>query len=82
MKYSSLTLYLEISNTNFIFFAVEIDEKNNFKIVYKLELPIKGIKNNRITNLEEVNDVLKKNIYIIEQKLSHTFKEIVLVLEK
>ena len=81
MKYSSLTLYLEINDTSFIFFAVEIDEKNNFKIVYKLELPIKGIKNNRITNLEEVNDVLKKNIYIIEQKLSHTFKEIVLVLE-
>ena len=81
MKYSSLTLYLEINNTSFIFFAVEIDEKNTFKIVYKLELPIKGIEHNRITNLEEVNNVLKKNIYIIEQNLSHTFKEIVLVLE-
>jgi len=81
MKYSSLTLYLEINDTSFIFFAVEIDEKNNFKIVYKLESPVKGIENNRITNLEEVNDALKKNIYIIEQNLSHTFKEIVLVLE-
>tara|TARA_B100000989_G_scaffold285352_1_gene252978 strand:- start:570 stop:1766 length:1197 start_codon:yes stop_codon:yes gene_type:complete len=81
MKYSSLTLYLEINNTSFIFFAVEIDEKNNFKIVYKLELPIKGIENNRVTNLEEVSDIFKKNIYIIEQNLSHTFKEIILVSE-
>ena len=81
MKYSSLTLYLEINDTSFIFFAVEIDAKNNFKIVYKLKSPIKGIENSKITNLEEINDVLKKNIYIIEQNLNHTFNEIVLVLE-
>ena len=53
MKYSSLTLYLEINDTSFIFFAVEIDEKNNFKIVYKLESPIKGIENNRIISCQK-----------------------------
>tara|TARA_B100001057_G_scaffold55765_1_gene49528 strand:+ start:696 stop:1889 length:1194 start_codon:yes stop_codon:yes gene_type:complete len=81
MKNSSLSLYLEINNLNFIFLVGEKDRYDNFKIVYKLELPLKGINNNRITDLEEVSDVIKKNVYIIEQELSHTFKEIVLILE-
>lgn len=81
MKNSSLSLYLEINNLNFIFFVGENDQHDNFKIIYRLELPLKGIDNNKITDLEEVSDVIKRNIYIIEQKLNHTFKEIVLILE-
>ena len=81
MKNSSLSLYLEINNLNFIFFVGENDQHDNFKIIYRLEIPLKGIDNNRITDLEEVSDVIKRNIYIIEQKLNHTFKEIVLILE-
>ncbi len=81
MKNSSLTLYLEINNLSFIFLVGESDEYDQFKIVHKLELPIRGIKNNKITDLEEVSDIIKKNIYIIEQELNHTFKEVILILE-
>ena len=81
MKNSSLTLYLEINNHNFIFMVVESDEQNNFKIIYKLELPLKGIDGSKITDLKEVSDVIERNIYTIEQKLNCTFKEIVLILE-
>ena len=81
MKNSSLSLYLEINNLNYIFFAGETDEQNNFKIVYKLELPIEGINNNKILNLEKVSNIIKTNVYIIEQQLNFTFKEIVLILE-
>ena len=81
MKDYSLKLYLEINNFSFIFLAGESDENKNFKITYKLEIPLQGIDNSRITNLEQVTDVIKKNIYIIEQKLNHTFKELVLILE-
>ena len=81
MKNSSLSLYLEINNLSFIFLVGEKDQQDNFKIVYKLELPLRGIDNNRITDLEEVSDAIEKNVYIIEQELSHTFKEIVLILE-
>lgn len=81
MKNSSLSLYLEINNLSYIFLVGEKDQKDNFKIVYKLELPLKGIDNNIITDLEEVSDAIKKNVYIIEQELNHTFKEIVLILE-
>ena len=81
MKNSSLKLYLEINNFSFIFLVGESNENENFKIAYKLEIPLQGIENSRITNLEKVTDVIKKNIYIIEQELNHTFKEVVLILE-
>ena len=81
MKNFSLTLYLEINNLNYIFFVVENNGPGNFKILYKSELPLKGIENNKIIDFEEVSRVIKKNIYIIEQKLSHTFKEIALILD-
>ena len=81
MKNSSIELYLEINNLSFIFLVGDSDEYNQFKIIFKLELPLQGIENNRITDLEKVSDIIKKNIYIIEQKLNHTFKNIVLILE-
>ena len=81
MKNSSLKLYLEINNFSFIFLVGERNENENFKIAYKLEIPLQGIENRGITNLEQVTDVIKKNIYIIEQELNHTFKEVVLILE-
>ena len=81
MKNSSIELYLEINNLSFIFLVGDSDEYNQFKIIFKLELPLQGIENNRITDLEKVSDIIKKNIYSIEQKLNHTFKKIVLILE-
>ena len=81
MKNSSFNLYLEINDLHYIFLVGKTDELDNFKIVYKLELPLQGIKNNKILDLEQVTDIIKKNIYIIEQKLNYTFKKIVLILE-
>ena len=81
MNNSSLTLLLEINNQSYIFFVCENGEYNNFKIVYKLELPLKGIYNNSITDLKEVYDIIKKNVYTIEQKFNYTFNEITLILE-
>ncbi len=81
MTNSFLKLYLEISNLSYFFYVGKYDENENFKVLYKLEIPLKGIENNRITDLEKVSDIIKKNVYIIEQKFGYTFKEIVLILE-
>ena len=81
MKNISLTLFLEINNSKYTFFVGESNELDNFKIKYKLDLPLDGIKNNKILNLEKVYDIIKKNVYLAEQKLGHTFKEIVLILD-
>ncbi len=81
MKNFSLKLFLEINSLSYIFLVGEIDKLDKIKIIYKLELPLTGIENNRISDLEQVSDFIKKYIYIVEQKLNYTFKEIVLILE-
>ena len=81
MKNSSLKLYLEISNPSYIFSVGQTDESNNFRIIYKSELPLKIEVNNKISYFEQVSEIIKKNIYVVEQKLNYTFKEIVLILE-
>ncbi len=75
------TLYLEINNTNYVFFVGDNDEQNNFKITYKLEIPLKGIEGYKITDLENIYLTLKENIYLIEQNFNHTFKEVILILD-
>ena len=78
---TTLTLYLEINNTNYVFFVGNSDEQNNFKIAYKLEVPLKGIEDYRISDLENVYLTLKENIYLIEQNFNHTFKEVIIILD-
>ena len=81
MKHLSLTLYLEINITNFIFFVRGNDGQNNFKTIYKLKTKLEGITNDRISDVDKISDVIKENIYAIEKKLDYTFKEIIVILE-
>ena len=74
-------LYLQLNNLVFKFLVGAENENNNLKILYELEVPVEGIENNRVSDLEIVYKVLKENIYLIEQKLNFTFKEVVLILE-
>ena len=81
MKDISLILYLEINDTDYIFYVGKNDEQNNFKTVFELKTPLKGITDNRISDSEEAFKTIKENIYLIEQKFNHTFKEIILILD-
>ena len=81
MKDISLILYLEINDTDYIFYVGKNDEQNNFKTVFELKTPLKGITNNRISDSEEAFKTIKENVYLIEQKFNHTFKEIILILD-
>ena len=81
MKNLSPKLYLEINNSNLIFFVIEDDYQNDFKISYKLTTPLTGLLDNRITDLEKIFNFVKENIYTIEKKVNFTFKELVLILE-
>ena len=76
-----LKLFLEIAGSNYVFFVSEIDQHNNCKIVYKLEIPLKGIDNCSVSDFEIVYNTIKENILKIEQNFNKTFKEIVLILE-
>ena len=77
----SLKLFLEIADSNYVFFVSEIDQHNNCKIVYKLEIPLKGIDNCSVSDFEIVYNTIKENILKIEQNFNKTFKEIILILE-
>ena len=76
-----LTLYLEINEFNYIFFVGQSENHNSFTIDYKLEVPIEGIDINGIFDLEKASNTIKENIYKIEKKFNHTFKDIVLILD-
>ncbi len=81
MDKTDFTLYLEINDLNFIFFVGEKNDQNFFKLSYKTIVPLEGIKDNRVTDTEKVQNIIKKNIYLIEQKFNNIFKEIVIILE-
>ena len=57
VKYSS-TLYLEINNINFIFSVEKKDEQNKTEILNDTVVPIEGIKDKRIIDLEKVFQIL------------------------
>ena len=75
------SLFIEINNLNYIFLVGTNDENNNFKINYKLAIPLQGVEKDRIIDLEKAYNCLKENIYKIEQNLNLTFKEVTLILE-
>ena len=82
MYSNQLKLFIEINNIEFIF-AVghNAEDLNDFKIVHNLTLPIQGINESKITDFDLVYNILKKNIYDIEQKLNFVFKDVILVID-
>ena len=81
MQINSPNLFVEINKYEFSFIVADSTESSNIEIVYKTSAPIEGIIDNKISNFDLVFNVIKKNIYSIEQKLNFTFKEIILVLD-
>ena len=81
MQLDTPTLFVEIDKTEFIFSVYQIKQENNFKQLLKISVPLQGISFNRIDNFDLVFNILKNNIYNIEQKLNLTFKETILILD-
>ena len=81
MQILSPTLFIEINNSEYIFLVGEKKEKYNFDIIYKSIIPIEGIKNFEITNFDLALNSIKKNIYLLEEKVNVIFKDIVLILD-
>ena len=80
MSNNSPSLFIEINKSEYIFTVGEDDEQDNLKVIYKCIVPVQGIQNYKITDLSLVIADIKKNIYLIEQKLNHTFKETILII--
>ena len=80
MKIYSPTLFIEINNNEFIFVVGDKNKEENFTIIHENIVPIQGIENYRITNFDLVFNIVKENLYLIEQKLNFTFKDTVLII--
>ena len=78
---SSITLFIEISESNFLFLVGEQESENSFKTLYEINAPSEGIEGKNIANYDKVISEIKKNVYLIEKKLNFTFKETVLILD-
>ena len=73
-------LFLNIGDLEICLIAGYNSDENTFELLEKLILPIDGISNNRITDLDKITNLLKKNILIIEQRVNYTFKDIIVIL--
>jgi cell division protein FtsA len=80
MKTSSPKLFIEINNSEYIFCVGHEDEQSEIQFIYKIIIPIKGIKNYRIVDFNLVFNSIKENIYLIERKFNYIFKDVVIVL--
>ena len=80
MKNYSPALFVEINDLEYVFAAGERDENNHFKLIYKHVVPNLGISNHKISDFDLTHNTIKENIYLIEQKLNFTFKDIILIL--
>lgn len=74
-------LFISIGNKEIIIITGSLDDQNSFELLEKFILPLDGISQNRISDLEKITNLIKRNILIIEQKLNHTFKDIILILD-
>ena len=74
-------LFISIGNKEIILIAGRSSDQNSFELLEKLTLPVDGISQNKISDLEKITNLIKRNILIIEQKLNHTFKDIILILD-
>ena len=59
-------------------------ENNNFENInlkLNIDVPIEGFDKNKIFDFKKVFNILKENIFLIEQKVNFTFREIILILD-
>ena len=81
MKTDIPILFVEINNLNYVFAAGLYDDSQNLKIIEKIITPSEGTNKNKFINIDQAQEVIKKNVRIIEDKLDYVFKEVTIILD-
>ena len=79
MSTNTTKLFVEFDRKEIVFVVSNLDEKK-FNIRHSINLPLNGVDDNKITNLKLITDVIRQNLYSIEQKYKTTFREVVLLI--
>ncbi len=81
MKKNLPVVFVEINHLNYIFVAGVYDNNQNFKIVEKHVIANEGMGKDKFTDINIAQEVIKKNIQSIENKLDYIFKEVIVILD-
>ena len=79
MSTNTTKLFVEFDRKELVFVVSNLDEKK-FKILHSINLPLNGVDDNKITNLKLIIDVIRQNLYSLEQMYKTTFREVVLLI--
>ena len=74
-------LFISIRNLEIYFIAGYVDEQNNFEFLEKSSLQIEEIRDNKISDLDKITNIIKKNILPLEEKVNYTFKDTIVILD-
>ena len=74
-------LFISISDLEISIIVGYADDQNNFELLEKISLSINGKNENRISDLDKMANLIKKNILFIEQKINYTFKDVIVILD-
>ena len=81
MQTDTPSLFVEINNTNYIFIVGKYNENQKLEILEKLITPSEGVYKNKFTNINDVSDIIKKNVEVIEKKINFIFKDLILIID-
>ena len=79
MKNSFFNLYLEITKQSLTFYVLQSENLENFKILHKSNIKISESEDYKFFDIDRITEIVKKNIYHIEQEINYTFKDVILI---
>ena len=80
MQINSPSLFIEINKFQFIFAVIDNKDNDTSKVLEIISTPIQGFNDCKISDLDLVQKIFKKNIYSLEQKLNIVFKEATIII--
>ena len=81
MKINSSTLFVEINNSEFVFTAIRCTDGQSFSVIEKVTAIHNYIKSYKMINIPLVQEEIKKNVKIIENKINYVFEEVIIILD-
>jgi cell division protein FtsA len=81
MEIYSPNLFIEINSSEYIFIVGDKNENDHFRIIYKNIITNQAISDSKIIDFDLAYNTIKKNLYLMEQELNYTFKEIILIID-
>ena len=80
MSNHSPILFVEINSKDYIFVIGNCDESKNFTLKRSIKIPMEGISENKISDLNLVSNIIKKNIYSLENEIDFVFEEVIIIV--